>query len=146
MHIYDVTNPQGFFCQSKADVKYKQHLVLLKTIYSLPSSLLFVLLPYQWQLATVGKPSAKKRNVKGLKRTLIIGTLAKVIRLKLFLDIDRYHREVYGLVVPLSSLRSKQQCYIFMHYHIILPALLCHFGIKNLFLVEFKKCLNCKLL
>ena len=26
MHIYDVTNPQGFFCQSKADVKYKQHL------------------------------------------------------------------------------------------------------------------------
>ena len=47
MHIYDVTNPQGFFCQSKADVKYKQHLVALKTIYSLPSSLLFVLLTYQ---------------------------------------------------------------------------------------------------
>ena len=28
--IHDVTNPQGFFCQSKADVKCKQHLVLLK--------------------------------------------------------------------------------------------------------------------
>ena len=31
MHIYDVKNPQGLFCQSKADVKYKQHLVLLRT-------------------------------------------------------------------------------------------------------------------
>ena len=30
MQIYDVTNPYGFFCQSKADVKCKQHLVLLK--------------------------------------------------------------------------------------------------------------------
>ena len=47
MHIYDVTNPQGFLCQSKADVKCKQQLVLLKTIYSLPSVLLFFLLPYQ---------------------------------------------------------------------------------------------------
>ena len=47
MHIYDVTNPQGFFCQSKADVKCKQHMVLLKTIYSLPSFLLFFLLPYK---------------------------------------------------------------------------------------------------
>ena len=47
MQIYDVTNPQGFFCQSKADLKCKQQLVLLKTIYSLPSFLLFVLLPYQ---------------------------------------------------------------------------------------------------
>ena len=56
MQIYDVTDPQGFICQSKADVKCKQHLVLLKTIYSLPSFLLFVLLPYQRQLATVGKP------------------------------------------------------------------------------------------
>ena len=53
---YDVTIPQGFFCQSKADVKCKQHLLLLKTMYSLPSFLLFFLLPYQWQLATVGKP------------------------------------------------------------------------------------------
>ena len=60
MQIYDVTNPQGFFCQSKADLKCKQQLVLLKTIYSLPSFLLFVLLPYQWQLATVGKPSRKE--------------------------------------------------------------------------------------
>ena len=39
MQIYDVTNPQGFFFQSKAGVKCKQHLVLLKTIYSLPSFL-----------------------------------------------------------------------------------------------------------
>ena len=31
---FDVTNPQGLFCQSKANVKCKQHLVLLKTIYS----------------------------------------------------------------------------------------------------------------
>ena len=54
MHIYDVTNPHGLFCQSKSDVKYKQHLILLKTIHSLPSFLLFVLLLYQWQLATVG--------------------------------------------------------------------------------------------
>ena len=59
MQIYDVTNPQWFFSQSKADVKCK-HLVLLKTIYSLPSSLLFVLLPYQRQLATLGKPTKKK--------------------------------------------------------------------------------------
>ena len=44
MHIYVITIPQGFFCQSKA---------ILKTIYSLPSFLLFLLLPYQWQLATV---------------------------------------------------------------------------------------------
>ena len=66
MHIYDVTNPQGLFCQSKANVKCKQHLVLLKTIYSLPSFVIFFLLPCQWQLATVGKYS-KKRNVKGLK-------------------------------------------------------------------------------
>ena len=66
MHIYDVINPQGFFCQSKADVKCKQQLVLLKTIHSLPSFLLFFLLPYQWQLATVGKLCQKKRNVKGL--------------------------------------------------------------------------------
>ena len=35
MHIYDVTNPQGFFSQSKADVKRKHHLVLLKTIAKL---------------------------------------------------------------------------------------------------------------
>ena len=47
MHIYDVTNPQGLFCQSKANVKCKQHLVLLKTMYSLPSFVLFFLLPYQ---------------------------------------------------------------------------------------------------
>ena len=67
MHIYDVTNPQGFLCQSKADVKYKQHLPLLKTIHSLLSFLLFVLLPYQSQLATVGKPS-KKENVEGSRR------------------------------------------------------------------------------
>ena len=33
MHIYDVTNPQGLFCQSKLDVKYKQHLLFLKYIY-----------------------------------------------------------------------------------------------------------------
>ena len=65
MHIYDVTNPQGFFFQSKVDVKCKQHLVLSKTIYSLPSFLSFCLSLYQWQLATVGKPS-KKRNVIGL--------------------------------------------------------------------------------
>ena len=65
MHIYDVKNPQGLFCQSKADVKYKQHLVLLKTINSLPSFLLFVLLPYQWQLAPVGNTS-NKRYLKGL--------------------------------------------------------------------------------
>ena len=32
MHICDVTNPQGLFCQLKADVKCKQQLVLLKTI------------------------------------------------------------------------------------------------------------------
>ena len=25
MHIYDVTNPQWFFCQSKADVKCPHH-------------------------------------------------------------------------------------------------------------------------
>ena len=30
MQIFDVTNPQGLFCQSKANVKSKQHLVLLK--------------------------------------------------------------------------------------------------------------------
>ena len=66
MQIYDVTNPQGFFCQSKADLKCKQHLVLLKTIYSLPSFLLFLLLPYQWQLATLAKPT-KKGNVTGLR-------------------------------------------------------------------------------
>ena len=47
MQIYDVTNPQGFFCQSKADVKCKLHLMLLITMYSLSSFLLFVLLPYQ---------------------------------------------------------------------------------------------------
>ena len=29
---YDVTNAQGLFCQLKEDVKYKQQLVLLKTI------------------------------------------------------------------------------------------------------------------
>ena len=40
-------DPQGFFCQSKADVKCKQHMVLFKIIYSLPSFLLFVLFPYQ---------------------------------------------------------------------------------------------------
>ena len=39
MQTYDVTNTQGFFCQSTADVKRKQHLVLLKTLYSLPSFL-----------------------------------------------------------------------------------------------------------
>ena len=60
MHIYDATNPQGFFCQSKADMKYKQHLLRFKTIYSLPSFLLFVLLPYQRQLATVGNLSKKE--------------------------------------------------------------------------------------
>ena len=42
MHIYDVANPQGLFCQSKANVKCKQHLVLLKTMYGLPSFLLSV--------------------------------------------------------------------------------------------------------
>ena len=47
MQIYDVAYSQGFFCQSKADVRCEQHLVLLKTLYSLPSFLLFVLLPYQ---------------------------------------------------------------------------------------------------
>ena len=46
MHI-NVTNPQGFFCQSKADVKCKQYLVLMKTMYSLASFLLFFLLSYQ---------------------------------------------------------------------------------------------------
>ena len=60
MQVYDVTNPRGFICQSKADAKCKQHLVLLKTMYSLPSLLLFVLLPYQCQLGTVGKPSRKE--------------------------------------------------------------------------------------
>ena len=35
MHISDVTNSQGLFCQSKPDVKYKQHLLLLQTINSL---------------------------------------------------------------------------------------------------------------
>ena len=34
MQIYDVTNPQGFICQSKANVKCKQHLVILKTTHS----------------------------------------------------------------------------------------------------------------
>ena len=53
-----------FFSHSKADVKCKQHLVLLKTVYSLPSFLLFVLLPYQWQLATLGKSTKKEMLIK----------------------------------------------------------------------------------
>ena len=36
MQIYDATNPQGFFCRSKADMKCNQHFGLLKTIYSFP--------------------------------------------------------------------------------------------------------------
>ena len=30
MHVYDVTNPQGFYCQSKADVKCKTTFGTLK--------------------------------------------------------------------------------------------------------------------
>ena len=44
LNVTKNANRQGFFCQSKADVKSKQHLVLLKTIYSLASFLLFFLL------------------------------------------------------------------------------------------------------
>ena len=68
MQIYDVTNPQGFFCQSKADVKCKQHLVLLKTIYRLASFLLFCLLSktihytFTWSMLCIFKKVSTRRN------------------------------------------------------------------------------------
>ena len=38
MHIYDATNPQGFFCQSKADVKYNYNIAKAKRTLWLANS------------------------------------------------------------------------------------------------------------
>ena len=59
MQIYDVTNPQAFVCQSKADVKCKQYLLLLKIIYSL-LSYLFCFHTSDNLHATLGKPKEKE--------------------------------------------------------------------------------------
>ena len=65
MQIYDVTNPQGFFCQSKADVKCKQHLLLLKIIYSL-LSYLFCFHTSLPVTTCHSRKAQEKRNVKAL--------------------------------------------------------------------------------
>ena len=63
MQIYDVTNPQGFICQSKADVKCKQHLVLLKAKYKLPW--LSIICPVSMPVTTCHSRKAhKKKTVK----------------------------------------------------------------------------------
>ena len=118
MHIYDVTNPQGLFCQSKATVKCNQHLVLLKPMYSLPSFLLFFLLPYQWQLDTVGKPS-KKRNVKGLNEN--ISSICKmagmgnshVYQLLMRAKIFTFEISWFRLVFFLRSFRRREMNLLF---------------------------------
>ena len=66
MQIYDVINPQGFFCQLKADVKCKQHLVVLKTIYSLPS--FFIICSASIPVRTCHcRKTLKEINVRGLR-------------------------------------------------------------------------------
>ena len=67
MHIYDVINPQGFFCQSKADVKWKQQLD--------PSKLYIVCQVFYYLFSTSipvtschGRKALKERNIKGLTK------------------------------------------------------------------------------
>ena len=93
IQICDATNPQGFVCQSKADVKCKQHLVLLNPIYSLPSFLLFALLPHQWQLTTLG--CSQKRNVSVKSSKSILATLTTKTRVS------------FTTTLPSNALRMK---------------------------------------
>ena len=66
VQIYDITNPQGVICQSKADVKCKQHLALLKTIYSLPG-FLWINCSASMPVTTCHSRKAhKKRTIKEL--------------------------------------------------------------------------------
>ena len=67
--IINVTNPQGFFCQSKADVKWKQQLD--------PSKLYIVCQVFYYLFSTSipvtschGRKAIKKRNIKGLTKPL----------------------------------------------------------------------------
>ena len=95
MHIYNVTNPQGLFCQSKADVKYKQHLLLLKTIYSMTTC------HY--------RKSLKENNVKGLKTYSYLkqkpywdGQLEKQIRYKVLLILNNTDTPLFSFEILIS--------------------------------------------
>ena len=63
MQIYDVTNPYGFFCQSKADVKCQQHLLKNHIEFAKLSIISSASTPVT---TCHSKGSPQKRNVQGL--------------------------------------------------------------------------------